>query len=68
MISSPCKDCPKRNLPKDECIEFCEKIRTLQAYIVSQGMALGTSSDYTELDDLRAAIPRSNGGYSHQHM
>lgn len=56
------------NRPKDECIEFCEKIRTLQSYIVSQGIALGTKSDYTELDGLHAALPRANGGYSHQHM
>ena len=67
MISSPCKDCPRLNSPKDECIEFCEKIRTLQSYIVAQGSTLRTSSEYTELDSLHAAIPTGNSGYSHQY-
>ena len=65
MISSPCKDCPRLNSPKDECVEYCEKIRTLQAYIVAQGNSLGTASDYTELESLQAAIPTGNGGYAH---
>jgi hypothetical protein len=68
MISSPCKDCPNLNHPKDECIDMCEKIRTLQSFIVAQGSMLGTSSDYTELDALHASIPTSRGGYSHQYM
>ena len=53
MISSPCKDCPRLNSPKDECVDYCEKIKALQSYIVSQGNSLRTASDYTELDSLQ---------------
>jgi len=30
MISSPCKNCGKRHLPKDMCMRDCEKIKTIQ--------------------------------------
>lgn len=30
MIASPCKTCPKRRMPKDECLLTCERIQSLQ--------------------------------------
>lgn len=30
MIASPCKTCPNRHMPKDECLLDCEKIQKLQ--------------------------------------
>ncbi len=32
MICSPCKRCIKRKMPKNFCIENCEKIRDLQRF------------------------------------
>jgi hypothetical protein len=31
MISSPCKECRKKNSPKDQCLKTCSKIREIQA-------------------------------------
>ena len=36
MISSPCKDCPKKNLPKDECLKTCEMIQNIQGMQLSR--------------------------------
>jgi hypothetical protein len=30
MISSPCRNCCKRQLPKDTCMNGCEKIAAIQ--------------------------------------
>ncbi|MBN1932889.1 MAG: hypothetical protein JW786_14900 [Desulfobacterales bacterium] len=30
MILSPCRNCPKRHLPKDKCTKNCELIQKLQ--------------------------------------
>jgi len=30
MISSPCKDCPRRDFPKDECLKDCHLIQSIQ--------------------------------------
>ena len=58
MISSPCKKCPLKNQPKDECIKDCEllqDIQDIQGYI---GEGTGLSAiDCTE--ETRYSIPRS---------
>jgi hypothetical protein len=30
MISSPCRNCDKRHMPKDVCMKDCEKIAAIQ--------------------------------------
>ena len=30
MIYSPCKDCPRKYLPKDKCIKECKLIKKIQ--------------------------------------
>jgi hypothetical protein len=36
MISSPCKECQKRNFPKDECLKSCEMIQNIQSMQLSR--------------------------------
>jgi hypothetical protein len=35
MISSPCKTCPRKNLPKDNCIKNCRVLKAVQYMEVS---------------------------------
>lgn len=30
MISSPCKNCHRKNLPKDKCAKNCELLQSIQ--------------------------------------
>ncbi len=30
MISSPCRTCENKNLPKDECVDNCSKLNELR--------------------------------------
>ena len=30
MISSPCRDCENKYLPKDECLETCHKLEEIR--------------------------------------
>jgi len=30
MISSPCKNCPRENLPKENCIKSCKVLQAIQ--------------------------------------
>jgi hypothetical protein len=30
MICSPCKDCPRKNLPKDKCVKKCKLLEAIQ--------------------------------------
>jgi hypothetical protein len=50
MISSPCKACDKKNLPKDQCIDTCQLIQRLQGMHLSpRDGDVGTASfDHTE--------------------
>lgn len=32
MISSPCKNCPRRNEPKDECLKTCKLLHDVQEF------------------------------------
>ena len=49
MISSPCKTCKNRNLPKDECLMTCEMIQSIQGLQLSfRESNVCTASDFTE--------------------
>ena len=32
MITSPCRNCDNRHLPKDKCMPTCEKIAAIQQF------------------------------------
>jgi len=49
MISSPCKNCPRENLPKEDCIKTCNVLRALQNMeSFTQKSNDGCGIDYTE--------------------
>ena len=54
MISSPCKDCPKRDEEKEDCLENCELIKGVQRIIIGQGEIVSASLDQS--DTLRLKI------------
>ena len=35
MISSPCKNCSRKNLPKDDCAKDCELLQAIQHIQIS---------------------------------
>ena len=35
MISSPCSNCPNKNLPKDKCVKDCNTLQSIQKFQVS---------------------------------
>ncbi|MBT8342713.1 MAG: hypothetical protein HKP58_00180 [Desulfatitalea sp.] len=59
MISSPCKSCQKRYLPKDLCLEKCDKIRGVQALQRTMPISPYASIDSTDSIRYRLAIPVS---------
>jgi hypothetical protein len=49
MISSPCRECPKRNLPKNLCLHTCKLIQGLQdIQLTARENDVRTALDYTE--------------------
>jgi len=59
MISSPCRNCPKKNQPKDKCMQECKKLNAVQCMMVSMnesGILPGINYD----DEDRFTI---SGGY-----
>jgi hypothetical protein len=49
MICSPCKDCPRENLPKEKCIKECKLLKAIQAMDLSnKELNEGCGIDYTE--------------------
>ena len=58
MISSPCKNCSRKNLPKDTCAKNCELLKALQDMeILSEKLSNGSGIDYTE--EYHCSIPVS---------
>ena len=49
MISSPCKNCSRKNQPKDTCAKNCKLLKTLQDIeVTSEKWNDGSGIDYTE--------------------
>lgn len=49
MISSPCKNCSRKNQPKDMCAKNCKLLNALQDIEVSsEKWNDGSGIDYTE--------------------
>jgi len=52
MIYSPCKDCPRRHLPKDKCIKNCKLLKKIQEADLScvkcnEGRGIDYSEEYS---------------------
>jgi len=49
MISSPCKNCSRKNLPKDNCIKDCKLLQAVQdIQILAKKTYDSSGIDYTE--------------------
>jgi len=49
MISSPCKNCPRRDLPKKDCIKDCQLLNAIQdLQMVTEESGASSRLDYTE--------------------
>ena len=49
MISSPCKNCPRKDLPKEDCAKNCKLLKAIQDIQVSnERWNVGSGIDYTE--------------------
>jgi hypothetical protein len=58
MISSPCKNCAKRNLPKKDCAKDCQLLNAIQdLQMAAEEGCVSSRPDYTE--GIRYDIPSS---------
>lgn len=58
MICSPCKNCPRENLPKDKCAKECKLLKSIQERDLScENLYEGYGIDYT--DEYSYNIPPS---------
>lgn len=58
MISSPCKNCHRKNLPKDECSKNCELLHAIQdIQVITKKSDRLSGIDYSE--ESRYAVPMS---------
>ena len=58
MISSPCKNCPRKDLPKDDCAKDCKLLQMIQDVQISSEKNLSSMGiDYTE--EYKYTIPFS---------
>ena len=48
MICSPCKDCQRKNLPKDICIKDCSLLNKIQDLSLSEPSYDGSAIDYSD--------------------
>ena len=49
MIASPCKNCPKKDLSKENCAKNCKLLKAVQDIQVSaEKLNVGMGIDYTE--------------------
>jgi len=58
MISSPCKNCPRKDLPKEDCAKNCKLLKAIQdIHVSAEKWNVGSGIDYTE--EYRYTIPSS---------
>jgi hypothetical protein len=49
MISSPCKNCSRRNLPKEKCFKECQLLQSVQDMeLTAEKLNDGSGIDFTE--------------------
>ena len=58
MIASPCKNCPKKKLPKADCAKDCKLLKTLQN-LEFRAHESGISSGQNYLTEIEYDIPQS---------
>ena len=58
MISSPCRNCEKRNQSKDECIDTCRKLAEIRRMQFSRTKAISVCQALDYADDNRFLIGR----------
>ena len=50
MIASPCRNCPDRDFPKNQCLRTCPVIRRLQGMqLAGDWEDVRTARDYSEV-------------------
>jgi hypothetical protein len=59
MIASPCKTCPKRHLPKDDCILTCEKIQKLQQRYLNMPSPVYSAVDSADSERFQLCVQLS---------
>ena len=65
MISSPCKNCTRKDLPKDTCAKNCELLKALQDIEISaERWSSGRGIDYTEEYNCSISLSFSNNAVS----
>jgi hypothetical protein len=58
MISSPCKTCPRKYYPKDECLKDCKLLQEIQdIQIATHDSTAYTAIDYTEDNRFSIVLP-----------
>ena len=58
MISSPCKNCQRKDLPKEDCVKDCQILQSIQDIQLSTEKGLVSPGiDYTE--ENRYSVPVS---------
>ena len=58
MISSPCKDCPWKNFPKDECLKTCQILQKIQGMQISRKESnVYTAIDFSEENRFQIVSP-----------
>lgn len=58
MIASPCKNCPKGNLPKTDCAKDCKLLQAVQDFSI-EAHESGISSRKDYFIEIGYDIPRS---------
>jgi hypothetical protein len=58
MILSPCTECQNKDLPKDRCMQTCEKIQRLQRlHQMGRNDSVDVAIDYGEESRFRILSP-----------
>ncbi|MFO7553983.1 MAG: hypothetical protein R6W88_02150 [Desulfobacterales bacterium] len=64
MISSPCKNCSKINLPKEKCVKECKLLHTIQDMeLTAKHTNDGSGIDYTEEYSFNIPLSLSMGSF-----
>jgi hypothetical protein len=57
MVSSPCRNCAKRHMPKDMCMKNCERLAAVQQLQHTMHMAPYTRNNTSDTFDCRHDLP-----------
>ncbi len=64
MISSPCKNCSKQNLPKEKCVKECKMLQAIQNMeLTAEKRNDGSSIDYSEEYSFNGPLRFSMGSF-----